>query len=98
MTPEDLRGAWRLLRADPALGFAEGVRMVFRAPDSLEYSFLAGGTRHVVDLAYRLEGQVLRTVVVGTTHEAAAGIEFGPGHVLVLDFGGLRAWLVRELT
>lgn len=92
-----LRGRWRLLRADPTLDFAPGVRMAFVDDDTLHYSFEVGSARQLVELRYRVDGDLLRTEVPGTTHEATARFEFGPGDALVLDFAGARAWFVREV-
>lgn len=93
-----LLGRWRLLRADAALDFAPDVRMDFLENGLLRYSFALGDTRQVVDLRYRVEGDILRTEVPGTTHEAMARIEFGSADALVVDFAGARAWFVREVT
>lgn len=92
-----LLGTWRLLRADPSLDFAPGVRMHFAPGGRLDYSFETGHTRQVLQLVYRAEGDTLRTEYPGTTHEVAAHYEFGAGGVLLFDFAGARAWFVREL-
>lgn len=96
-TMTSLRGTWRLLRADRSLDFAPEVRMAFVDDDHLHYSFDVGGARQVIALRYRVEGSLLRTEVPGTTHEATARFEFGPGDALILDFAGARAWFVREM-
>lgn len=97
LPPSRLIGTWRLLRADPALDFAPDVQMEFRADGELRYSFAVGSNRQVVSLRYHVEGSTLQTIMSGTTHHVAAAFEFGPADVLVFDFGGARAWLVREL-
>jgi hypothetical protein len=92
-----LLGRWRLLRADRSLDFAPGVRMAFVDAATMLYSFEVGDVRQQVELRYRVDGDLLRTEVPGTTHEATARFEFGPGDALVLDFAGARAWFVREV-
>ncbi len=97
-TPDDrLLGSWRLLRADPALDFAPGVRMTFRQGGRLEYSFESGATRQLLQLVYRTEGTILHTEVPGTGHEVAAHYEFGAGDALIFDFAGAKAFFVREV-
>ena len=92
-----LTGSWRLLRADPALDFAPGVRMEFLDGGRLHYSFDVGERRQVIALLYRVEGDVLHTENAATTHEVSTHFAFGPGDVLVFDFAGARAWFIREM-
>ncbi|MGQ0646494.1 MAG: hypothetical protein ACT4P7_02925 [Gemmatimonadaceae bacterium] len=92
-----LLGRWRLLRADANLDFAPGVSMEFRAGGRLLYGFDVGENRQTIQLVYRVEGDILHTDHTGTTHEVATRFEFGPGEVLIFDFGGQRAWFVKEL-
>lgn len=92
-----LMGRWHLLRSDPSLDFAPGVSMEFRAGGRLLYGFDVGDRREVLQLVYRVEGNVLHTEHPGSSHEAIATFEMGPGDVLIFDFGGMRAWFVREL-
>jgi hypothetical protein len=92
-----LIGRWRLMRADALLDFAPGVSMEFRSGGRLLYGFDVGERRHSIQLVYRVEGNVLHTDHPGTMHEVAARFEFGPGDVLIFDFGGQRAWFIREI-
>lgn len=92
-----LVGTWRLMRADPALDFAPGVRMRFQGGGQLEYSFDSGAHRQVVRLLYRLVDDQLRTEDPESGHGVVARCTFGVGDVLVFDFSGARAWFVREL-
>jgi hypothetical protein len=92
-----LLGTWRLLRADPALDFAPGVRMRFRDGGQLEYSFDSGTHRQVVKLLYRLVDDQLHTEHPESGHGVVARCTFGAGDVLVFDFSGASAWFVREL-
>lgn len=91
-----LRGTWRLLRADAALDFAPGVRMEFREDGELRYHVDVGGRDQVITLRYRLEGETLHTELDAAAHSMSVRITEGMGGVLVLDFAGPRAWLVRE--
>ena len=93
-----LLGRWRLMRADAALDFAPGVRMEFRSGGRLLYGFDVGDRREIVRLVYRVEGDILHTDNPATTLEVSTHFEIGEGDVLILDFAGARAWVVRELA
>lgn len=93
-----LLGRWHLLRADPSLDFAPGVTMEFRTGGRLLYGFDVGDQRQVLQLVYRVEDDVLHTEHPDTTYEVTAAFAFGPGDVLIFDFGGTRAWFIRELS
>jgi hypothetical protein len=95
--PGPLLGRWRLLRADRALDFAPGVQMEFRKDNQLLYSFEAGDKRQQVTLAYRVDGNELHTESPTSSLEVIAHFAFAAGDALVFDFGGLKAWFVREL-
>ena len=56
-----LLGTWRLLRADPSLEFAPGVRMEFLDDGQLLYHVDVGGRDQVFNLLYRVHGDVLVT-------------------------------------
>jgi hypothetical protein len=92
-----LIGRWRLLRADPALEFAAGVRMEFLPGGQMLYTIPVDTREMQVELIYRVEGDTLRTDNPIAPHATATHFEFGPGDVLILDFAGPRAWFVREL-
>lgn len=95
--PTQLIGRWRLLRADPALDFAPGVRMDFRPDGQLLYSFDVGERRQVINLDYRTTGDELHTESPETSHEVLTHFRFVAGGALLFDFGGAQAWFVREL-
>lgn len=84
------------MRADALLDFAPGVRMEFLADGQLHYHVDVGGTDQVVDLLYRVVGDVLHTDNPAAPHTMSVRIEHGAGDVLLLDFGGAHAMLVRE--
>lgn len=96
MTALWLLGTWRLMRADPALDFAPGVRMEFRDEGQLHYHIDVGGRDQVVALIYRVEGDLLHTDNPASPHATTVRIVHGAGDVLVLDFAGAMALLVRE--
>ena len=91
-----LLGIWRLLRADASLDFAPGVRMEFRDDGQLHYHIDVGGTDQVVELIYRVDGDVLYTDNPASPHSMSVRFTHGVGDVLLLDFGGAQATLVRE--
>jgi hypothetical protein len=91
-----LLGTWRLMRADAALDFAPGVRMEFLADGDLRYHVDVGGRDQVIALRYRLEGDTLHTENPAAPHSMSVRFARGVGEVLILDFAGPRAWLVRE--
>lgn len=96
MTPPWLFGTWRLVRADPELDFAPGVRMEFRDAGALYYHIDVAGTDRVVELRYRVDDDVLYTDNPAAPHFMSVHIAHGVGDVLLLDFGGAHAMLVRE--
>jgi hypothetical protein len=96
MAPFWLLGTWRLLRADPALDFAPGVRMEFLGDGQLLYHVDVAGTDQVIALRYRLEGELLHTENPVAPHTMTVRIAHGDGDVLLLDFAGPQAVLVRE--
>lgn len=91
-----LLGTWRLMRADAALDFAPGVRMEFCSDGELRYHVDVGGRDQVITLRYRLDGDMLHTDNPAAPHSMSVRIAHGAGDVLMLDFAGALAWLVRE--
>lgn len=98
MSTDWLLGIWRLMRADSSLDFAPGVRMEFLADGALRYHVDVGGHDQVVDLVYRVDGDVLHTDNPAAPHSMSVRLEHGAGDVLFLDFGGAQAMLVREVA
>jgi hypothetical protein len=96
LPPAWLLGCWRLLRADRQLDFAPGVRMEFRPAGQLRYHIDVAGQDRVIELLYRVDGDVLLTDNPEHPHATAVHFARGEGDVLILDFAGPRAWLVRE--
>lgn len=94
--PVWLLGCWKLLRADRQLDFAPGVRMEFLPAGQLRYHIDVAGTDRVIDLLYRVDGDILMTDNPANPHATAVHFARGEGDVLVLDFAGPRAWLIRE--
>ncbi len=85
------------MRADASLDFAPGVRMEFLIDGVLRYHVDVGGQDQVVDLVYRVDAEVLYTDNPAAPHSMSVRIERGVGDVLLLDFGGAQAMLVREV-
>ena len=96
MSTEWLLGTWRLMRADPALDFAPGVRMEFLHAGVLRYHVDVGGKDQVIELVYRVDGDMLHTDNPAAPHSMSVRIVHGQGDVLLLDFAGPQAMLVRE--
>lgn len=96
MTTDWLLGTWRLMRADPALDFAPGVRMEFLPDGQLRYHVDVGGKDQIITLVYRVEGDVLHTDNPSAPHSMSVHITHGQGDILLLDFAGPKAMLVRE--
>lgn len=84
------------MRADPELDFAPGVRMEFCTDGQLRYHIDVGGRDQVVELIYRVDGDLLYTDNPSSPHSMIVRIEHGIGDVLMLDFAGARALLIRE--
>ncbi|MCE2901486.1 MAG: hypothetical protein ACK6DP_03550 [Gemmatimonas sp.] len=97
MTTDWLLGTWRLMRADPQLDFAPGVRMEFRAGGELRYHVDVGGKDQVISLVYRVDGDMLHTDNPAAPHSMSVHIAHGHGDVLLLDFAGPQALLIREV-
>ena len=98
MSTNWLLGIWRLMRADASLDFAPGVRMEFLIDGVLRYHVDVGGQDQVVDLVYRVDGDLLHTENPEAPHSMSVRLEHGAGDVLLLDFGGAQAMLVREVA
>jgi hypothetical protein len=94
--PTWLLGRWRLLHAEPALGFIPGTRMEFTGDGTLRYVIPIDGTEQTIALVYRVEDDLLRTENPLAPHATATPIRQGPGDTLVLDFADSPAVLVRE--
>ena len=94
--PRWLFGRWRLLRAEASLDFAPGVSMDFRPGGRLRYTIVVEGSEHVIELVYRVDGDVLRTDNPAAPHATATRFGQGAGGVLEFDFAEGRAWFVRE--
>ena len=94
--PRWLLGRWRLLRAEASLDFAPGVRMDFRPAGRLIYTIAVEGREHLIELLYRVEGDVLRTDNPAAPHATSTRFAQGAGGVLEFDFAEGRAWFVRE--
>lgn len=84
------------MRADPELDFAPGVRMEFRTEGHLHYHIDVGGRDQVVELFYRVDGDLLFTDNPSAPHSMIVRIAHGAGDILLLDFAGAQALLVRE--
>lgn len=98
MSTDWLLGVWRLMRADAPLDFAPGVRMEFLADGVLLYHVDVGGTDTIIELVYRVEGNVLYTENPSSPHTMSVRMTHGEGDSLLFDFGGPCALLVREVT
>lgn len=98
MSTDWLLGTWRLLRADEPLDFAPGVRMEFLPAGTLLYHVDVGGTDRVIELVYRVEGDLLHTENRESPHTMSVRLTHGEGDTLLFDFGGPCALLVREVA
>lgn len=96
MSSDWLLGTWRLFRADPGLDFAPGVRMEFADGGVLRYHVDVGGNDQIVDLVYRIDGDILHTENLIAPHSMSVQFAREGEDVLALDFGGASAWLLRE--
>ena len=70
--------------------------MEFLDKGELHYHIEVGGNDQVVTLLYRVEGDVLYTDNPTAPHSISVRFTHGVGDVLLLDFGGAQATLVRE--
>jgi hypothetical protein len=91
-----LLGRWRLVHAEPSIGFTPGTRMEFRTGGELSYSIPVEGREQVIELLYRIDDGLLRTENPVAPHATATPFHQGPGGTLVLDFADSPAVLIRE--
>lgn len=70
--------------------------MEFREGGLLHYHIDVAGNDQVVALVYRVEDDVLHTENPIAPHSMSVRLAHGAGDVLLLDFGGAQAVLVRE--
>jgi hypothetical protein len=94
--PDWLLGRWRLQRAEPGLDILPGTGMDFRAGGALIYTIEIAGRQAVFELTYQIAGSLLRTVHSSGGHIATSRFELGRDGLLQFDFGGKRAWFVRD--
>ena len=95
-TPAWLLGAWHLIRAEAPLEMLPETRMDFQSGGHLEYAITVEGSTSRFALVYRVAGDVLHTESPSAPHAAEVHFALGEGDILVLDFGGPRAWFARE--
>lgn len=70
--------------------------MEFLADGKLRYHVDVGGTDQVVGLLYRVDGDFLYTENPAAPHSAGVRFSHGEADVLLLDFAGAQAVLIRE--
>lgn len=70
--------------------------MEFLPEGRLAYHIKVGGQDQVVSLLYRVDGDLLHTDNPTVAHSMSVRIVHGAGDVLMLDFAGSHALLVRE--
>ena len=70
--------------------------MEFCPDGQLLYHVDVGGKDTVIELIYRQEGELLHTDNPAAPHSMTVRIVHGQGDVLVLDFAGAQALLIRE--
>ncbi len=91
-----LYGAWRLLRTDAELEFAADARLAFEPDGMLQYAFTVDGVIQMIEMRWHAAADRLSTEVPGAGITRNLRARVGAGGVLILDFGGARAYFVRE--
>lgn len=94
--PDWLLGRWHLQRADETLEILPGTRMDFRDGGELLYAIELEGKHAVFELTYSVVGDMLHTEHAAGGHATSARISLESSGLLQFDFGGRRAWFVRE--
>ena len=92
MMEDWLLGIWRLMRADPSLDFAPGVRMEFLPQGQLRYHVDVGGRDQVIALRYRRDGDLLHTDNPAAPHSVTVRIVHGEG-----DYGPIAPALPKPM-
>ncbi len=91
-----LPGPWQLLRHESPLELEPGTQMDFGPDGALEYRIPTATGPLRVALRWRLEGNTLHTMLADGGNPVQARVTMGQGDVLMVDFGGPRAWFVRS--
>jgi hypothetical protein len=91
-----LFGTWLFLRCEPPLEMEPGTRMRFAAGDVLQYMIPTATGPLSVSLQWRVADGVLFTEHTDGTNPVTARVAIDDTGVLSYDFGGPRAWFVRE--
>jgi hypothetical protein len=93
---ERLIGTWLFLRCEPPLEMEPGTRMRFASHEALEYLIPTATGPLSVTLRWRVTDGALYTEHTDGSNAVTAGIAIDDTGVLSCDFGGPRAWFVRE--
>jgi hypothetical protein len=96
VTPERLSGTWLFLRCEPPLEMEPGTRMRFASDALLQYMIPTATGPLTVALQWRVADGVLFTKHTDGTNPVTARVAIDDTGVLSYDFGGPRAWFVRE--
>jgi hypothetical protein len=91
-----LIGIWVLLRSDAPLEFQPGTQMHFADGGILTYVIPTADGALSLTLRWRLEEGTLHTDHEDGSNPVAVAVTIGDGGVLVVDFGGPRAFFIRR--
>jgi hypothetical protein len=91
-----LLGRWQLLRCESPLEIQPGTRMEFRDDSHVAYMIPAAGRDLHIALRWQLEADVLHTAHEDGSNPVRVRVAHGDGDILRFDFGGSRAWFVRQ--
>lgn len=92
-TSEALVGIWHLVRSEGM--DHEAAELDFRADGTMVYSIRVVGRWQVINLAYRIEGNVLVSHQPSAPSEQRSTFVIDEDGQLVVDWAGGRAWFRR---
>jgi hypothetical protein len=96
VSTERLFGTWLFLRCEPPLEMEPGTRMRFSPDEELQYLIPTASGPLAVTLQWRVADGILYTEHSDGSSPVTARVAIDDTGVLSYDFGGPRAWFVRE--
>ncbi len=93
--PDDLHGKWHLVRTEGNFDTGDGVTMEFRDDGTVDYCIKAGEKLQIMKLVFHVEGAEIVTDQPSTPSEQRTRFAIDSEGLLLLDYGGSRAWFTK---
>ena len=91
ITLEKLIGKWRLVKAENGFDLEDGVDMIISSDGKMEYGIQSGSKNQIINLTFRLEGNLLISDQLSNPKEEFTQIMFD-GDLLLLNYQGSKVW------